>query len=192
MSLEKTLQTRSENKCECCEAENDLLIYEVIPKENGNDYENAYLCATCRDQVLEKTEMDANHWRCLNTSMWSEVPAVKVIAWRMLNRLKQEDWARDLLDMIYLEDDDLEWAKATGEGESEEDKIIHRDTNGVVLTGGDNIVLIKDLVVKGAGFTAKRGTAVQRIVLVKDNAEQVEGRVNGQNIVLLTQYIKKT
>ena len=192
MSLEKTLQERSGNKCECCEATGKLIVHEVTPKENGNDYENAYLCATCRDQILEKTEMDANHWRCLNNCMWSEVPAVKVISWRMLNRLKSEDWARDLLDMIYLEEDDLEWAKVTGEGMAEEDKIIHKDANGVVLTGGDNVVLIKDLVVKGAGFTAKRGTAVQRIILVKDNAEHIEGRVNGQQIVILTQYVKKT
>ena len=93
MSLEKTLQSRSNNKCECCEAENNLSVYEVVPKENGNDYENAYLCPTCIAQINGNEEMDGNHWRCLNTCMWSEVPAVKVISWRMLNRLKSEAWA---------------------------------------------------------------------------------------------------
>jgi protein PhnA len=44
-------------------------------------------------------------------------------------------------------------------------------------------VLIKDLPVKGKGFTAKRGTAVQRISLVADNPAHIEGRVDGQRIV---------
>ncbi len=45
--------------------------------------------------------------------------------------------------------------------------------------------------VKGASFTAKRGTAVRRISLVSDNPGQIEGRVNGQQIVILTKYVKK-
>jgi len=53
------------------------------------------------------------------------------------------------------------------------------------------VVLIKDLKVKGAGFTAKRGTAVRNISLVHDNAEHIEGKINGQKIVILTQYVKK-
>jgi lysophospholipase L1-like esterase len=36
--------------------------------------------------------------------MWSEVPGVQVVAWRMLNRLSSESWAADALDMLYLED----------------------------------------------------------------------------------------
>jgi protein PhnA len=59
------------------------------------------------------------------------------------------------------------------------------------LESGDTIVLIKDLDVKGANFTAKRGTAVRNIKLVKDNVEQIEGKINGQGIVILTQYVKK-
>jgi protein PhnA len=46
--------------------------------------------------------------------MWSEHQGVKVIAWRMLNRLKKEGWTQDLLDMMYLDDEVLEFAKATG------------------------------------------------------------------------------
>ena len=40
-------------------------------------------------------------------------------------------------------------------------------------------------------FTAKKGTVVRNISLVPDNAGQIEGRVNGQRIVILTQYVKK-
>ena len=67
-----------------------------------------------------------------------------------------------------------------------------RDLGFRVLAAGDSVTLIKDLVVKGAGFTAKRGTAVRGISLVPDNAEQIEGRVEGQRIVILTKFVKKS
>ena len=51
--------------------------------------------------------------------------------------------------------------------------------------------MIKDLDVKGTSFTAKRGTAVRGISLVADNPEQIEGRVNGTQIIILTKYVKK-
>ena len=53
------------------------------------------------------------------------------------------------------------------------------------------MTLIKDLKVKGANFTAKRGTAVRNIRLVHDNAGQIEGKVETQMIVILTEYVKK-
>lgn len=136
--------------------------------------------------------MDVNHWRCLNDSMWSEHDAVKVVVWRMLSRLKSEGWPKDLMEMMYLEDTVLAWAKATGEGLVESEKIIHRDANGVILENGDNVVLIKDLKVKGSSMVAKQGTAVRRISLDRDNAEYIEGKVDGQQIVIITKFVKKT
>ena len=41
---------------------------------------------------------DANHWRCLNDSIWSELPAPKVVSWKMLHKLKKLDWTQDLID----------------------------------------------------------------------------------------------
>jgi protein PhnA len=120
--------------------------------------------------------------------MWNENLPVQIVSWRMLARLKNHD----LLDMMYLDEDALEWAKATGEADDDEGKIIHKDSNGNILKDGDSVVLIKDLDVKGATFTAKRGAAVHNIKLVWDNAEQIEGRVENQHIVILTQYVKKT
>jgi len=60
-----------------------------------------------------------------------------------------------------------------------------------VLEAGDSVTLIKDLKVKGANFTAKRGTAVRNIRLVHDNSGQIEGKVETQMIVILTEYVKK-
>ena len=92
---------------------------------------------------------------------------------------------------MYLEDETLEWAKATGEGEEEGEKIIHRDVNGNILENGDSVVLVKDLKVKGSSMVAKQGTAVRRISLDHENAEYIEGKVDGQQIVIITKYVKK-
>lgn len=191
MSLERVLQKRSGNKCELSGSEEKLAVYSVQPKPEGTEKDSVYISQTCIDQIEKKEEMDANHWRCLNDSMWSEVDAVKVLAWRMLSRLKSEGWTQDLLDMLYIEEDTLEWAKATGEGIADEDKVVHKDVNGVVLNAGDSVVLIKDLKVKGGGFTAKRGTAVRRISLDLDNPTFIEGKVEGQTVVIITEYVKK-
>lgn len=191
MSIEKQLENRSNSVCELCGSSNELAVFPVPPATNASEKDSIFICSTCSSQIANPEIVDANHWRCLNDSMWSTVPAVQVVAWRMLNRLKGEGWPQDLLDMMYLDEETKTWAEATGEGMDPEDIIQHLDSNGAVLQAGDTVVLIKDLNVKGGGFTAKRGTAVRNISLVHDNPEQIEGKVNGQQIVLLTQYVKK-
>jgi len=191
MSLLKTLQDRSNSKCELCSASENLVIYEVTPVSTGGVDGSLLACKTCVDQIENPETTDANHWRCLNDSMWSEHAAVQVVAWRMLSRLKSEGWPQDLLEMLYLDEETLAWAKVTGEGVDESDKIIHRDSNGVILEAGDSVVLIKDLPVKGSSMVAKRGTAVRRISLDNDNAEYIEGKVDGQQIVIITKFVKK-
>ncbi|MEH6358429.1 MAG: PhnA domain-containing protein [Pseudomonadales bacterium] len=191
MSTESDLQARSESKCELCSATENLSVYDVPPNGNGGLDQSVLLCSTCKDQIENPANVDANHWRCLNDSMWSQVPAVQVMAWRMLNRLRAEGWPQDLLDMLYLDDETQKWAQATGEGLDEEDKVIHKDSNGNILEAGDTVTLIKDLEVKGANFTAKRGTSVRNISLSPDNSEHIEGRVDGQQIVILTKFVKK-
>lgn len=189
--MNKQLQERSAGVCELCGSIDQLSEFIVSPKSGVSADDLVCTCGTCNDQLLDFSKMNANHWRCLNDSMWSEVPAVKVVAWRVLNHLQKDNsWAADLLEMIYLEDDVLDWAKS-GVSESGEGAIVHRDSNGVILNNGDSVVLIKDLNVKGANFVAKRGTAVRNITLVHDNEEHIEGKVNDQRIVILTQYVKK-
>lgn len=193
MSIEKELHARSGSICELCTATENLGIYEVPPTSTSSADGSILICETCLDQINKPENIDPNHWRCLNDSMWSPTLAVQVVAWRMLNRLRTEGWPIDLLEMMYLDEETLAWAKATGESEEDdEDQVKHIDSNGVVLQAGDTVVLIKDLNVKGANFTAKRGTAVRGISLVHDNPEHIEGRVNGQHIVILTKFVKKS
>lgn len=188
---EKELIARSESACELCQSKTELFSYEVsnAPDESISAY--AHLCETCIEQIDNKELTDPNHWRCLNDSMWSEVAAVQVLAYRMLDRLRAEGWPSDLLEMLYLDDETLAWAQAGKDKSADEMNAVHKDSNGAVLESGDTVVLTKDLNVKGTSFTAKRGTAVRNISLVQDNLEHIEGKVNGTQIVILTKYTKK-
>ncbi len=185
MSVQKALMERSGGKCELCGSTEGLTVYEVPPVGNDSVDKSILVCTTCHQQILDSDTMDANHWRCLNDSMWSTEPAVQVMAYRLLSRLKAEGWPQDLLDMLYLDDETMKWAKA------EEEELKYIDSNGAELKSGDSVVLIKDLNVKGGGFTAKRGTAVRNIGLAADDPEHIVGKVNGQTIYILTKYVKK-
>jgi protein PhnA len=190
MGLEKQLVKRSNSTCELCGATDNLAIFTIAPYTQPGEKESILICNTCTSQIENPDLVDANHWRCLNDSMWSTIPGVQVVAWRMLNRLRSEGWPQQLLDMLYLDEEIQAWAEATGENQNQDNVIKHIDSNGVVLNRGDAVVLIKDLNVKGAGFTAKRGTVVRNISLVEDNPEQIEGKVSGQQIVILTKFVK--
>ena len=119
MKLEPIIQERSNGKCELCNSVSSLSIYKVMPQEKANETNTIMVCSKCLSQIEKKEEMESEHWKGLGESMWSEVPGVQVVAWRMLNRLKNESWAADNLDMLYLDDDKLEWAKATGDHEND-------------------------------------------------------------------------
>ncbi|QQY83267.1 PhnA domain-containing protein [Tamlana sp. s12] len=191
MSVLQTLKDRSNNTCELCTSANDLSQYTIPPSLNENVDNDILVCKTCLDQIEEREEMNPNHWRCLNDNMWSEHVAVQIMAWRMLQRLRHEGWPKDLVDMMYLDDDALALARATGEHEDEANKIIHRDVNGVILSNGDAVVLVKDLKVKGSSLVAKQGTAVRNIRLDRDNDKYIEGKVGAQQIVIITDFVKK-
>lgn len=181
---------RSDSRCELCTEKENLQVYEIPDSPEAADH-HILICSNCEEQIKDPEKTDPNHWRCLNDSMWSTVPGVQVVAWRMLDRLKDEGWPQDLLDMMYMEDDVKEWATAGKPKEKTEDKLLHKDSNGSILENGDTVVLIKDLPVKGSSMIAKRGTSVRRISLVHDNSEHIEGRVDGQQIVILTKFVKK-
>jgi|UniRef100_UPI003BAA1A92 protein PhnA len=168
-------------QCALCSSP-DATAFEVAPRDVS-----VPVCDTCREG-LENGPQDAPHWQCLNEAIWSTEPAVQVLAWRLLKGLSEAPWARDVLDIAYLDEDTLSWAEA---GLETGDRIVHVDSNGTVLASGDTVTLIKDLPVKGAGFTAKRGTAVRKISLVEDNPRHLEGKVEGQRIVILCEFVKK-
>jgi len=187
MILSTELTTRAASKCELCSTTAELSAYTIPPKASDDAENQIALCNNCLNQIENPEQIDKNHMRCINESMWSQVPAVQVMSYRLLKQIESESWAQDLLGMIYMDDATMEWAESGADA-----KIIHKDSNGNILQAGDTVTLIQDLNVKGAGFTAKRGTAVRRIRLVHDNAEHIEGKVDGQQIVILTKFVKKS
>lgn len=190
MSISNPLIERSEGQCELCGATEDLNEYNVPPTHGADVSERVVICNLCKSQFEATDYPDANHWLCLNDAVWSQVPAVQVMANVMLHKLSNEGWAQDLLGMMYMDEETTKWVNVLND--SIANKVVHMDSNGNVLNAGDTVVLLKDLNVKGGGFTAKRGTSVRKITLVENNPEQIEGRVNDQHIVILTQYVRKS
>lgn len=191
MSIDRALRKRAESTCELCASVDQLVIHTVAPIKDESLDKSLLACEICVSQIEDSEMTDPNHWRCLNDSMWSEHKAVQIIAWRMLSRLRAEGWPQDLLDMMYMEDEVLEFAKSTGEGEADPEKLIHRDVNGVILKAGDAVVLIKDLKIKGSSQIAKQGTAVRNIRLDHENENYIEGKVGPTLTVIITSYVKK-
>ena len=164
--------------CDLCSKQEELIAYTVAPKED-----TITVCTTCVETIDDPTTNE-KHWNCLHDSMWSTQPAVQVMAYRLLTKLG----AQDQLDMMYLEDDVKAWAE---EGLASENVESTRDSNGQILVEGDSVSIIKDLVVKGAGFTAKQGTSVKNIRMAQGDPTHIQGRVNGTMIFLKTEFLKK-
>ena len=110
----KELVRRSRSKCELCDNGGvqldacELAPLEENPQANGC----VFICETCRKQIDVPKKMIPSHWRCLNNSLWSEVPAVQVMSVRILRRLekKEQQWAKELLEHAYLDPELEDWA----------------------------------------------------------------------------------
>lgn len=185
MSIEQELMNRANSQCELCAATNDLSVY-VVPNGDETANQSVLVCGTCNEQLNDDSKLEESHWHCLNDAMWSELDAVKVVAYQMLHKLKNQD----LIDMMYLEDDVKAWADAGLEVEEDEPSEIKKDANGVILNSGDSITVLKDLDVKGSHIVAKRGTVVKNIRMC-DVSGHIEGKINGTSIYLKCEFIKK-
>jgi protein PhnA len=185
--MDENLAARAAGGCELCGAQGALSAYTVAPKPSPEG--DVAVCASCAAQLAPDAALDAKHWFCLQESIWSEIAPVQVQSWRLLHRL-EESWAAELLEQAYLDEDTLAWAQA-GADEEAEAVVPVVDCNGAPLAHGDSVTLVRSLDVKGAGFTAKRGTLVRNIRLT-DDPTHVEGRVNKVSIYLKTCFLKKS
>jgi len=185
MSIDNALLKRGDSKCELCKSDENLATYDVPPITQRNLDKSILVCSTCLHQIENAEEMQPNHWRCLNDSMWSEIAAVQVMSWRLLNRLNGLGWPDELLEMLYIEDDVKKWAMADMRPVDEPTL----DINGVAFTVGCSAVMTKDRFISGANFTAKRGMVVKNIGLT-DKSTSIDGNLNGFRVVLGTGYLK--
>jgi protein PhnA len=192
-SVDAILRARGSEKCELCGASSGLVTHAVGPDDDVDDATRCVLvCDTCAPQLDVASELDVKHWFCLKESVWSDVPAVQVVSYRLLERMPHEGWATDLLGQVYLDDAVLAWAQAGASASGSGADVPTLDSNGAVLADGDSVTLIKDLDVKGTTFVAKRGTLVKNIRLIPDDPDNVEGRVNKIGLVLKTCFLKKS
>ncbi len=65
------------------------------------------------------------------------------------------------------------------------------DCQGSILSDGDSVTLVKDLKVKGANTTLKRGTLVKNIRLTANPAEVECNTKQVRGLVLRTEFLKK-
>ena len=103
---EKRLKDRSGGVCEISGSDENLVVYIVAPKTEAIPENCILITQQLKDQIENKELMNANDWRGLSDSMWNENLPVQIVSWRMHARLKNND----MLDMMYLDEDALEWA----------------------------------------------------------------------------------
>ena len=84
----------------------------------------------------------------------------------------------------------LESCECSDNKHGEGSDLVVKDSNGAALNDGDDVVLIKDLALRGTSRVYKRGTKVTGIKLT-DNPEEVDCRIEGSSIVLRTEFLKK-
>lgn len=66
-----------------------------------------------------------------------------------------------------------------------------RDSVGNLLADGDSVITIKDLKVKGAGQTLRKGTVIKSIRLTGDSQE-IDCRYEGiKGLVLRAEFVRK-
>ncbi|MDB5704101.1 MAG: PhnA protein [Sphingomonas bacterium] len=98
------------------------------------------------------------------------------------------------------DDDDFIYDEASGEwinaadaraSAASVDRVEVRDSVGNLLADGDQVTLIKDLTVKGAGQTLKRGTLIKSIRLTGD-PQEIDCRYDGiKGLVLRAEFVRK-
>ena len=82
------------------------------------------------------------------------------------------------------------WEEQNSQNDDDTPKVL--DCNGAELNDGDSVTLIKDLKVKGAGTTLKRGTLVKNIRTNPYNLEEIDCSTKQvKGLVLKTCFVKK-
>lgn len=113
-ALGKELARRAKSKCELTgEAGVPLHTYEVPPVPAEPDIDHCLLVSpACRVALENPKTLAGQQWRPLAETIWAELPAAQVVAWRMLSVLaRNEDWARETLENSALDPDTEDWAR---------------------------------------------------------------------------------
>jgi protein PhnA len=114
--LGKDLARRAKSKCELTGAAGvRLWPYEVPPAGETPELDRTLLLSEeCLEMLEHPERLAGRHWQCLVEAVWSEMPALQVVAWRLLHELAQrEDWAREALEEVSLDPETEAWARSS-------------------------------------------------------------------------------
>jgi protein PhnA len=183
--IAQNLLDRSGGQCELCSDAVASETYIVSPKTDEIPEHIIALCSKCSALADSLDSPEPLHF--LAGSIYSEVPAVQALTYRLLHANRQQEWAAELLSSFEPPDSIQEWALFPFQ-----EKDIHKDCYGKALENGDTVVLTESLNVKGTSFRAPAGTIVRKIRLVTGDTGQIEGKINDQTIVILTKFVRKS
>jgi len=113
--LGKDLARRAKSRCELTGVAGVALrAYEVPPVGEVPDLDRTLLLSeACHAAIQHPQTLNGREWRCLAEAVWSDFPALQVLAWRLLDHLApREAWARDILDEVALDPEIEAWARA--------------------------------------------------------------------------------
>ncbi len=109
----KDLARRCKSKCELTGASGvSLHVFEIPPTKGEADFDRCIMvCEDVVEQISNPKKFRAEAWRHLNELIWTDVPAVQMMTVRILQHLApQHNWAQDILDEAFIDEDILELA----------------------------------------------------------------------------------
>ena len=105
--------------------------------------------------------------------------------------MPDDDYVYDEDSGEWLPASELAAKQALRQARDERETVEVRDAVGNLLADGDQVTLIKDLEVKGAGQTLKRGTLIKSIRLTGD-PQEIDCRHEGiRGLVLRAEFVRK-
>lgn len=112
-SFGKELVRRSGAHCELCDCSGEKLqVHEAAFDNEFTDADHCiFICDTCKAQLENPKRMNVDHLRCLNNSVWSDLPVAQALSLRLLKRIAPTTpWAAALLEEAYFDEDIEQWA----------------------------------------------------------------------------------
>lgn len=112
--LGKDLARRGKSRCELTGVSGvPLRAYEVPPVGEEPELERTLLLSeACHEAIARPGGVDPREWHCLGEAVWSDFPAVQVVAWRLLRQFAgRDDWARQAFEAVDLDPEVEEWAR---------------------------------------------------------------------------------
>jgi hypothetical protein len=101
-SFGKSISKRAGFKCEWCEDNEDLRLWDYQPVKEPNMDTLALLCGRCRE-LADGREADLDELRSIRNALWSNIPSVAEGVAKVLAQSK-EIWAREAIEESFIDD----------------------------------------------------------------------------------------